>query len=93
MRYRIQKGLVRESICGQNVLIATIEAREKCPYLTQLNDDSAFIWDMLAAGQDTDEMITAVIEKYGISKQEASEGLEQFLNEMQKKHFIEGEEV
>ncbi len=90
MRYTIQKGLVRETICGQHVLIATIEAREKCPYLTQLNDDSAFIWDLLAAGQSTEEMAAAVAGQYEIPEHEAAEAIEQFLKDMEDKHFIEG---
>ena len=88
MKYIVQKGVVRETICGQSLLISTKEAREYCPYLTQLNESSVFIWKMLEKGKSTDEMIQEIMHIYGITENEADEGLTEFLNVMEGNHFI-----
>ena len=88
MKYIVQKGVVRETICGQSLLISTKEAREYCPYLTQLNESSVFIWKMLEKGKSTDEMIQEIMHIYGITENDADEGLTEFLNVMESNHFI-----
>lgn len=88
MKYRKQPGIVMETICGQSLLIATIEAREYCPYLTKLDESSAFIWKMIEDGRTTDEMVSEIVREYGISKEEAEHALMAFLNGMEENHFI-----
>lgn len=84
----MQKGVVRETICGENLLISTKEAREHCPYLTQLNESSAFIWAMIESGRESEDMISAIMQKYEVSKEEAHKGLNDFLSAMEKQNFI-----
>lgn len=88
MKYRKQAGIIMETICGQSLLIATAEARKYCPYLTQLDESSAFIWRMIEDGCTTEEMIPRIIDEYGISEKEAEGGLTAFLDGMEKNKFI-----
>ena len=88
MKYTIRKGLVRETVCGKELLIATLEARKTCPYLTVLNSASAYIWGLLEAGYDTEDMIKNVISKYQISDTDARSILNRFLNDLISKSFI-----
>lgn len=88
MKYTIRNGVIREMICGQNILISTLEARKICPYLTQLNESSVFIWKMLEEGINTEQMTEKIIQEYDISEKEAQKGLELFLSNMEEQHFI-----
>ncbi len=88
MKYRIQNGVVRETICGESLLISTKEARERCPYLTQLDESSAFIWSMIEEGTDSQDMINRIIQKYDVDEKEAEEGLMSFLDAMEERHYI-----
>ena len=88
MKYTIQKGLVRETVCGKELLIATLEARRSCPYLTVLNSASAYIWDLLEAGYDTEDMVRNVVTKYQISENDARSVLDRFIDELIGKSFI-----
>lgn len=91
MKYRIQKGLVMEEICGVALLISTVEAREKCPYLTELNESSLFVWNMISDGKNTDEMVKDISEEYHLSMNDAEEILSGFLNNLENQNFIEKE--
>ena len=88
MKYKLQEGIVKEVICGQTVLIATKEAREHCPYLTQLNDSSAYIWDLLELGRSTEEMLADIVRDYQISEAEAREALIALVNDLEAQNFI-----
>ena len=64
MRYSIPKGLVHESVCGQELLIATLEARKSCPYLIQMNDSLVFVWRMLEKGMDVEQMCFEISKEF-----------------------------
>lgn len=88
MKYNIQEGLVRETVCGKELLIATLKARQFCPYVTILNPSSAYIWSLLESGYDTEEMLHMIVTKYQISEQEACSALDRFLADLVSKSFV-----
>lgn len=88
MNYNIRNGLVRERVCGHELLIATAEARKHCPYLTELNEASAFIWHMLEDGADTEQMRESIVKEYEIPAAQAEETLRAFLADMEQKGYI-----
>lgn len=97
MNYKIREGIVMETLCGTSLLIATLEARKYCPYVMQLNEASAYIWQMLFDGKTYEEMIKRAAEDFEISVEQAGETIESFLSDLiEKKYLIpegsEGEE-
>jgi len=88
MNYNIRKGLVHESVCGQELLVATLEARKHCPYLTELNEASAFVWHMLEDGLSREQMREKIVKVYDISAEAAAETLDLFLADLEKQGFI-----
>lgn len=48
--YRTRPGVVLTGICGEYLLVAAKSAREFVPYVTQLNESSAALWEMLENG-------------------------------------------
>ena len=55
-RYVTRPGVVLTSICDEYMLLAAKAAREHCPYMTQLNESSAFLWRRLEQGADPDAL-------------------------------------
>ena len=88
MKYKLQEGLVRETVCGKELLIATLEARKTCPYLMELNTASAFIWDCLAEGMGSEELIDRVVSEYDIPRETAEPKVLSFLEQLEKNAYI-----
>ena len=88
MKYKIHKGVIYEEICGQGLLISALEAREACPYLTQLNESSSFIWKRLMEDKTLPSITEEIVKEYGITKKEAEEALNSFLQQMHQQNYL-----
>jgi hypothetical protein len=94
-RYMTRPGVVLTSICGEYMLLAAKAAREHCPYMTQLNESSAFLWRELEQGKTPVELEHAVLEEYEITEPaSARQAIENFVDQMQQMGYLlrEGEE-
>ena len=65
-RYQTCPGVVLTTVGGQNVLVAAKEAREKCPYITQINETAAFCWRILERGATLQSLCDAICAEYEI---------------------------
>ncbi len=82
-RYRTRPGVVLAEICGEYLLVAAASAREQVPYLTQLNESSAFLWKQLQDGADEKDLEAAVQREYEISEPAAAHAaIRAFLDQM-----------
>ena len=94
-RYVTRPGVVLTSICDEYMLLAAKAAREHCPYMTQLNESSAFLWSRLEQGADPDALGQAVSEEYELADPaDAREAIHGFLDQMLQLGYLlrEGEE-
>ena len=94
-RYRTRPGVVLTSICGEYLLVSAKAARQDVPYLSQLNESSAFLWKILEKGADQEELEQAVREEYEITDPaEAGAAIEAFVRQMLSAGYLlpEGEE-
>ena len=64
MRYRVKKGIVLTSVCGQYILVAAKKTRENCPYITQINETTASCWRLLENGCTCDGLIRFLLDEY-----------------------------
>ena len=93
--YRTRPGVILTSICGEYLLLAAKAAREHCPYMTQLNESSAFLWKQLERGGDLEDLRTAVLEEYELDDPaQAQEAIQDFMDQMMQLGYLlrEGEE-
>lgn len=88
MKYKIRDGIVMETVCGTSLLIATLAARKYCPYVMRLNEASAYIWNMLFAGMERDEMIDSIVRDFRISRKEAGTVLNDFIGQLYELHYL-----
>ncbi len=88
-RYRTRPGVVLTEIAGEYLLVSVKALLDTCPYLTQLNESSAFLWRLLEDGADPDELAAAVAAEYELDNpEEAMEDIRGFLQEMTEMNYI-----
>ena len=91
--YRPRSGLVLTQVCGEHLLVAASALRELCPYVTKLNETSAFLWQRLKQGATLRELEQAVAEEYEVDDPAAVRGLiETFLRQMQEMNYLLAED-
>ena len=94
-RYVTRPGVVLCSVCGEYLLVAAKEAREHCPYVTQINPSSAFLWKQLNSGGDLESLVQAVGNRYDIDDRETVyQSVQAFLDQMLELGYLlrKGEE-
>ena len=92
-RYKTRPGVVLTSICGEHVLVAAASLREKCPYVTEINETSAFLWRQLKSGADLDGLMAALDAEYDLPDPSAArQAVESFLRQMLDLHYLLPEE-
>jgi hypothetical protein len=85
--------VVLTAICGEYVLVAASEAQKFCPYVTELNETSAFLWRRLRSGADLDQLMTALDEEYELDDPAvARQAVETFLRQMLELNYLLPEE-
>ncbi len=89
MQYQTRPGVVLTPICGEYLLVSAKGAREYCPYVTQLNESSAFLWRQLCEGKSAEELKQAVAEEYEIEDpEELGAAIDGFLSQMLEAGYL-----
>lgn len=92
--YKTRTGVVLTEIAGEYVLVAAKALLSECPYVTQLNETSAFLWRQLEHGTTLENMESAVAKEYEIENpEEARIAIEIYLKQMMELHYLKTEET
>ena len=88
-KFITRPGVVLTEICGEYVLVAAKELLDTCPYVTQLNDSSAFLWEKLTAGADADGLFEAVQAEFDIDDPAViRQAIEDFIRQMNEMNYL-----
>ena len=88
-KYRTRPGIILTSICGEYFLVATKENLPYCPYVTELNETSAFMWKKLETVADLNTLMEAVKEEYEVDDDEAlRQSIKDYLTQLLEKKLI-----
>lgn len=88
-RYKTRPGVVLTEICGEYVLVSAKMNLGVCPYVTTVNETSAFLWNRLIEGADFASLMQAVREEYEIDDVTAAEdAVRAFLAQMIELNYI-----
>ena len=93
MRYPIRPGVVLAEVCGEYLLLATLDAASHCPYVYQINETAAFFWRLLERQLPEDEMLAAVVAEYDAPEELVRRDLGQFLKDLRQKGYLLPEET
>ena len=92
-RYKTRNGVVLTSVCGQMLLVAAKSLQELCPYVTEINETSAFLWEHLRFGSDLADLMAALDEEYELDDPAAArQAVEAFLRQMLELNYLLPEE-
>lgn len=88
-RYKCRDGVVLTRVCGETLLVAARALKGQCPYVTILNDSSAFLWQRLKSGADAAELEEAVRGEFEVDDPSAIRGfVDSFLQQMKEHHYL-----
>ena len=88
MRYLPIPGIVREIICGMNILIPTRPASEFCKSILPLPILWAAAWDALSKGKSFEYNVEAHSKILRISREQAEMNLRNFCEDLCAKGFM-----
>ena len=86
---RIKEGFVRRSIGGSEVVVAVGKASVGFNAMINLNSTGALIWSQLEKGASEDEIVSAMLEKYDITRDVAVRDVRAFLDKARDAGVIE----
>ena len=95
-RYKTRPGVVLTEIAGEYILVAAKALTGTCPYVSHINESSAFLWQCMKDGASEEDLLSAVMEEYETDEpEETREAISDFLEQMKKTGYllIEEEEV
>ena len=93
MRYPIRPGVVLAEVCGEYLLLATLDAARHCPYVYQVNETAACFWRLLERQLPEDEMLAAVVAEYDAPEELVRRDIRQFLTDLRQKGYRLPEET
>lgn len=89
VRYRTRPGVVLTYICGEYVLVAAKSILSVCPYVTQVNETSAFLWQHLVDGATTEQLEAAVSEEYEVDDPaQLRDAIDSFIRQMLELNYL-----
>lgn len=88
-RLRTRPGVVLTEICGEHVLVSAKAITRDCPFVTFINEESAFLWTQLLKGADEDMLAAAVKAEYEVDSSDAlMEAINAFLKQMTELNLL-----
>ena len=92
-RYKTRPGVILTEIAGEYILVAAKALSGICPYVTQINESSAFLWEKMKKGASEEELIAAVMEEYDIDDpEEIRKAILSFIKQMEETGYLLNEE-
>ena len=87
--YKTRHGVIHTAVCGVHLLVAAGAVQELCPYVTELNETSAFLWERLRRGADLEGLMAALDEEYELEDPAAArQAVEAFLRQMLELNYL-----
>lgn len=81
-KYKLRKGVVMTTVCGETLLVATAEVREECPFTVRLNEASVYLLSLLESELSDEERTKKITQHCGISEEKAMSDMASFMNTM-----------
>ncbi len=75
--------ILRE-VAGTQVLVPVGEATKNFPGMVTVNATSAFLWEQLETSQTAETLISALTERYNVSREQAAADVAKFLDTLLK---------
>lgn len=81
---KVKNGFILRKVGKQFVVAATGEASKNFNGMIRLNDEAAFAFGQLQGGITQEELVAALVEKYGGNEAEVREDVANFLDKLKE---------
>lgn len=85
---KIKKEFMLRNICGENALVPVGDTATSFKGIIKVNNIGSFIWNNLANSKDECEIVTKVVENYGLDALEAKKDVNDFINYLKNVDII-----
>ena len=87
---KLKEGFVMRNILDEWVIVPTGPKDSMGTYVMTVNETGHLLWEMLEKGTTVDEMVTKMMEEYGIGVDEetARIDIQNFLNALKKREML-----
>ena len=86
---KIKNGFVVRDIAGKSVVIALGEASKSFKGMIELNGVARVIWDLLAEGKESNEIVDAIVAEYDVDRETVVSDVDRFINELKGANVFE----
>lgn len=86
---KIKEGFIKRKIGDKFLVVTTGELSKSLNMMIELNETSSDIWDCVASGLSSDEIVKMLIKKYGISQEKANADVESVITQMKNANVFE----
>jgi hypothetical protein len=88
--YKTRTGIILTEIAGEHVLVAAKSLLKECPYITQINESSAFLWEQMEQTTGLDDLVDLVTQEYELDDLEKTRlAIKDFIQKMIEMNLIE----
>ena len=82
-------GIFLQRVCDSILLIADREGRKTCPYVTEISESSAVLWEYLSEPATEEACVQRLYDEYHVDDvAELKESVHAFLAEMVANHYL-----
>lgn len=95
MKDQIRPGVVLTEVCGEYLLLATLDASRYCPYVYQINETAAFFWRLLEQQFTEEQIAEKAAEEYEVPVETVRSDVRQFIDTLLAQGYLlpKGEKV
>ena len=86
---KIKKGFIVRRVGGQSVAVAVGEMSKSFNGMIRLNETGKFLWDILAAGAEEDELVAKILEEYEVAEADARADVRSFVAKLEEVGALE----
>ena len=73
----------------QQVLVSAVSLHDQVPYVTNINDTTATLWERMVHGATKDELIACIMEEYEVENEAAvREDIDRVLRQLSEQNYI-----
>lgn len=86
---KIKGEFLMRQVVGEYVLLPVGDTALKFNGMIALNPVSAFIWEEIEKGKETESILDDILEEFDVDRATASADMEEFISKMKENGFLE----
>ena len=91
--FKPREGVELVEICGEYLLVATKDARETCPFVTQINKAAADYWKLLDGADTIKTLSDKAVKTFGADPKSAMISALAFVSKLNKTGYLVTEDA